>query len=147
MNGMALTPQEFFNSLNKNSMHLVDEFYEEKMQFIDPLVNLEGRDRMKTYYKNQYEKVKSIRFEFSESFEKSGTQVIMWKMFLEHPSLKSGQPVVLDGVSHFRFNLETKKCVYHRDFFDLGEYIYENIPVMGYLVKKVKEVAAKESLK
>lgn len=147
MNISALTPEVFFNSLNKNTMHLVEEFYEEKMEFIDPLVHLQGREQMKKYYQNQYERVKSIRFEFSGSFEKDGAQVVLWKMYLQHPSLKDGEEIVTEGVSHFKYNPQTKKVIYHRDFFDLGEYIYENVPVIGFLVKKVKEVAAKESLR
>jgi hypothetical protein len=42
------------------------------------------------------------------------------------------------GNSHIVFN-EENLVSYHRDYFDMGEFIYDHVPVLNFVVKKVKE--------
>jgi hypothetical protein len=42
MSAKALTPQEFFTRLNKDTMDLVAEFYAPHAHFQDPVVNVTG---------------------------------------------------------------------------------------------------------
>ena len=53
-----------------------------------------------------------------------------------HIILNKGKEFVVQGVSeiHFENNLVT----YHRDYFDMGEMVYERIPIFGWITKKIK---------
>lgn len=126
-----------FEHLDKDSMHLIDEFYDQNVEFIDPIGQMKGSKNIKRYYQELYKNVKTIRFDFSEFVENGDTIVGVWKMTLVTPKLNSGDPIVVDGNSVIKF--KNGKAIYHRDFFDMGEFIYENIPVLGFLVKKIKE--------
>jgi hypothetical protein len=42
----------------------------------------------------------------------------------------------VDGFSQISF--EDNKVKHHRDYFDLGSMLYEQIPVLGLLIKKIK---------
>jgi ketosteroid isomerase-like protein len=129
--------QHFFEKLNKDSMHLVTEFYDAEVDFQDPIGTIKGEKKMRKYYENMYKNVKSIKFEFSQFVEAGDDVVGIWKMTLVTPNLKGGEPVVVDGNSVIKF--KNGKAIYHRDYFDMGAFIYENIPVMGFMVRKVKE--------
>lgn len=136
-----LSPKEkiiyFFENLSQEKMNLVDDFYHPQVNFIDPVGTIEGAEKIKSYYANMYKNVKSIKFDFSE-FQESGKNVVaIWKMTLVTEKLNSGDPIVVDGVSVIKFD-ENAMAIYHRDYFDMGAFIYENIPVVGYVIRKIK---------
>ena len=129
--------QFVFEKLNKDSMHLVDEFYDKNIEFHDPIGTIKGLGQMRSYYENLYKNVKTIKFEFSQFIESGDDIVGIWKMTLVTEKLNNGEPIILDGNSVIKF--KNGKAVYHRDYFDMGAFIYENIPFFGYVVKKIKQ--------
>jgi limonene-1,2-epoxide hydrolase len=62
---------------------------------------------------------------------------LTWTMQLQHPKLNGGEAVNVNGVSHIRFSGD--RVIYHRDYFDLGEMLYENIPLLGFVIKNIKQ--------
>lgn len=129
--------QYVFEKLNKDSMHLINEFYDPNVEFHDPVGMIRGSDKIRAYYESMYKNVKSIKFDFSEFIESGDMVVGVWKMTLVTDKLNGGEPIVVDGNSVIRF--KDGKAIYHRDYFDMGVFVYENIPVLGFVVKKIKE--------
>jgi hypothetical protein len=127
-----------FKNLNKDNLQLIEEFYDKDVKFIDPIGEIIGSQKIKKYYENMYKNVKVIRFEFSETLEENQTVVAFWSMYLETEKLNSGKGFTIEGNSIIRFNPEGK-AVYHRDYFDLGAFIYERIPVLGFVIEKIKK--------
>ena len=126
-----------FNTLNKdNYSQVVDDFYHEDLEFADPIEKIKGRDAMKQYYGNMYKNVKEIKFDFSEMVTQGDTVVGVWVMTLKTDGLNDGEPFQVEGNSVIRF--KDGKAIYHRDYFDMGAFIYEKIPVVGWMVRKVK---------
>ncbi|MGB0230941.1 MAG: nuclear transport factor 2 family protein, partial [Pseudohongiellaceae bacterium] len=65
------------------------------------------------------------------------TDVFMtWTMFLNHPKLSGGETVRVEGASYLR--TRNGKVYYHRDYFDLGAMLYENVPLLGRVIRKLK---------
>jgi hypothetical protein len=62
---------------------------------------------------------------------------VQWQMNFSHPRLKGGKTIVVDGASYLRFN-EAGKVSYHRDYFDLGAMLYEQLPLLGRIIVAVK---------
>ncbi|MBA2405869.1 MAG: nuclear transport factor 2 family protein [Bdellovibrionales bacterium] len=128
----------FYEKLSKDSLQLVDEFYHPQVEFIDPVGPIKGADKIKKYYANMYANVKTIKFDFSEYYESGNNVVAVWKMTLQTDKLNSGETFSVDGNSVIKFD-DSGKAIYHRDYFDMGAFIYEKIPVVGFVVKKIKE--------
>lgn len=126
-----------FQNLNKDSMDLVDQFYHADAEFFDPVGSVKGSKKIRTYYENMYQNAKSVSFDFSNFIESGDTIVGIWKMTLVTDKLNGGEPIIVDGNSVVRF--KDGKAIYHRDYFDMGAFVYENIPVLGFIVKKIKE--------
>jgi ketosteroid isomerase-like protein len=98
---------------------------------------IKGSGKIKKYYENMYKNVNSIRFDFSHFVESGDDVVGVWKMTLETDKLNSGKPIIVDGTSVIKF--KNGKAIYHRDYFDMGVFVYENIPVLGFMVKTIKD--------
>ncbi len=129
--------QYIFEKLTKDSLYLIDEFYHPDVEFHDPIGTIKGSKKIKAYYERLYKNVKTIRFDFSE-FVESGDKIVgVWKMTLVTENLNSGEPIVVEGnsVIHFKEGM----AIYHRDYFDMGVFVYENIPGLGFILKKIKE--------
>lgn len=133
--------EKIFNGLNKDTMHLVDEFYSAQARFEDPIGSHNGVDSIRNYYANLYQNVQSIRFDFSKHICQGNDCASTWVMHLQAEGLNGGKPIAVIGNSVFQFD-ETGKVIYHRDYFDMGEFIYEHIPVLkniiGYIKSRLK---------
>jgi hypothetical protein len=131
--------ESLFNNFNRETLNLADDFYDPDVVFRDPIVDLRGRDSLKAYYADMYKNVTSIRFDFSGGIEKDEEAVVFWTMEVRAEGFKGGEPVLLDGSSHIKFGGEAGKAVYHRDYFDMGAFVYENIPLLGSIVRYTKK--------
>lgn len=130
--------QFFFDKLSKDNMSLVEEFYHPQVDFTDPVGHIKGSEKIKAYYGNMYQNVKSINFKFNNFYEAGDTVVAIWTMTLETEQLNGGSPFSVDGNSVIKFD-DSGKAIYHRDYFDMGAFIYERLPVVGFVIKKIKK--------
>jgi len=63
--------------------------------------------------------------------------MLIWRMQFQHARFGAGETPELRGVSQLRF-LEGSRVNYHRDYFDMGEFIYERVPVLGSAIRAIK---------
>ncbi len=127
----------FYNNSSKENMSLVTEFYHPDAEFTDPVGSIKGAENLKNYYSGLYENLKDIKFEFPQMFQDKDTVIAVWIMTMSTEKLNDGKPVLLHGSSIIKFNTDGQ-AISHRDYFDLGEMVYEHIPVVGYFVRKIK---------
>lgn len=126
-----------FNQLNKDNLHLLDEIYTPDVTFRDPVHALDGLPALCDYYRRLYDGVVSCRFEFEAEVMESQQGMLVWIMRFQHTRFRAGQVLELRGVSHLRF-LDDGRVHCHRDYFDMGEFIYERVPVLGSVIRAIK---------
>lgn len=126
-----------WNELRKDKLAILDNYYAKDLVFEDPLGRIEGLDAMKKYYSVMYENVSDIRFDFSKVIKQNNEYFFRWKMTLRSTKLNGGEDIVVEGGSMILFNQEGL-VTYHRDFFDMGEMIYEHIPLLRTVIKSIK---------
>jgi hypothetical protein len=126
-----------FNELRKDNLQILDNFYAKDVKFLDPLGVHDGIDSVKKYYANLYENVEEIKFEYMGHVSDKNNHVYLWKMKLKTPSIKNGEEIIVIGNSHITFD-EQNLVSYHRDYFDMGEFVYENVPALGWVIRKIK---------
>lgn len=130
--------ETFFNHLRLETLDSLTDFYAADVVFEDPLTRLEGLSALTDYYRAMYKEVLEISFSFSTLVEENEAVMAAWCMRLRTRKLAGQRPIVVEGLSHLRFQGE--KVVYHRDAFDLGAMVYEHIPVLGWLIRLVKSL-------
>jgi ketosteroid isomerase-like protein len=128
---------DLYHKLDKHNLHLLTEVYHPDVVFEDSAHRLEGRRALCEYFQALYSNVIRCEFVIHEQQQVGDSGFITWTMKLLHPKLKSGKPILVNGASHLKFS--QGQVVYHRDYFDLGEMVYENLPLLGALVKTVKQ--------
>ena len=115
---------------------LIESVYDERMNFEDSFHAIEGREAFIAYCESLYENVQQIDFVFHEQWIKPGQAMLTWTMTYRHPRLKRGQEIEVQGATHLRFD---EKITFHQDFFDGGQLLYEQIPLLGTLIQGLKK--------
>jgi hypothetical protein len=127
-----------YNQLDKTNLDLLYTIYHPKIHFADPAHSIDGLNNLKQYFTAMYENVRSIRFDFHDRLENSSQAFLTWTMHFSHARLAKGRSIAVSGCSRLEFAAEGK-VIYHRDYFDLGAMLYEHIPVLGGIIKTIKQ--------
>ncbi|WP_417877094.1 nuclear transport factor 2 family protein [Vibrio sp.] len=128
---------DVYQQLSKENLHLLEEVYHPDVVFEDAAHRLEGRIALYRYFQSLYTNVIRCDFDIHEHQQVGESGFITWSMELLHPKLQNGSPITVNGASHLKFS--DGQVIYHRDYFDLGEMLYENLPLLGAVVKMVKQ--------
>lgn len=126
-----------FNQLNRDNLGLLEEIYTPDVRFRDPVHALDGLPALRDYYARLYDGVVSCHFDFEAEVIQGRQGMLVWIMHFQHARFRRGETLELRGVSHLRF-LDDGRVNDHRDYFDMGEFIYERVPVLGGIIRAIK---------
>lgn len=125
------------NSLNhENAKDVLQKTYTEDVKFVDPVKTIDGLDELTKYFEDLYKRVDKCQFILSNCLPNSHHYSLEWVMSLQHQKISKNEEIHLDGASFIKFNGE--KVCYHRDYYDLGALVYEHLPILGSVIKKVR---------
>lgn len=127
--------KQIYSGLSVRSLGLLNELYSDDVEFQDPFHRIAGLPALRRYFGELYAQVESCSFEFEEEMVQGDRAVLMWTMSLTHPRLNGGAPVTVPGCTLIRFR---DQVFYHRDYFDAGAMLYEQLPLIGMLVRVIK---------
>jgi len=128
--------KQTYNRLNARSLGLLKELYSHDVVFQDPFRRISGLPALTEYFAELYRHLESSSFVFEDDIVQGNSAVLAWTMSLKHPRLRGGDVVTVPGSTHIRFR---DKVMYHRDYFDAGAMLYEHLPLIGLVIRTIKE--------
>lgn len=126
-----------YQQLDRQQLHRLPEVYAQGVVFIDPAHRIEGLAPLTDYFAALYQRLAYCRFEVTGQQQQGQGAWLGWTMTFSHPRLRGGEPIRVEGATHLEFDQEGKVCL-HRDYFDLGAMLYEQLPLLGPLVRTIK---------
>jgi len=129
--------QSFYLSFDQHSINALADIYHADVQFIDPIHQVTGLTALQDYFRNILQGVDYCHFEFSHSVSSHEQLFLSWQMRFRHPNLGNGQEIVVAGVSHCQ--VSEQRVIYQRDYYDAGSMVYEHVPILRYVISKVKQ--------
>ena len=129
--------EDFFDNLGVETLSSVKEIYHSDAVFVDPMGENHGHEEILGYYRKLYEVVKSVSFEYDNQVIQGDRHVLPWTMTVRNKDFKKDKDIVVQGLSMIQFDQETDQIIYHRDYFDMGQMIYEHIPVMSWVIRRI----------
>lgn len=132
-----------YRDLTKISSNDLRTIYTEDVEFIDPIQRHKGRDSVEAYFSKLNDNARSCQFDITNIIPCSNNKddvstVLTWHMTLTLK--KPDKTIHLDGTTLLKEN--ASGFYYHRDYYDLGEMVYEHVPLVGWIVKKIKRKLA-----
>lgn len=132
--------RELFNNMSATEAGPLSDVYHADIQFTDPLISVTGLTALEQYFGGAYANVIKCRFNFLATIAEDDDACLTWKMDLRHKRIRRGQLIQVDGISRLR--LQDDRIIMHRDYFDAGQLLYENLPVLGSAVRWLRKHAA-----
>ena len=129
-----------YHQLDKTNLSMLKDVYDKNVVFEDPLHTVEGLDSLTGYFANMYENLNSGKFEIHTCFEQADKASVYWTMRFSHKKIKQGKTLEVNGNTYLEY--KDGKVVYHRDFFDAGQMIYQHLPLFGSLIGVIKRRTA-----
>ncbi|WP_394205666.1 nuclear transport factor 2 family protein [Shewanella waksmanii] len=128
-----------YEKLGTDNLVALDKVYHSEVVFLDPMHRVEGLNQLLSYFDGLYENLLECSFTVDNSLIMDNHAAIYWTMTYRHTQLNGANPIVVEG--HSLLKGQDNKVIYHRDYLDVGAMLYEHIPVLGFLVRKVKQRA------
>ncbi|WP_404399300.1 nuclear transport factor 2 family protein [Idiomarina seosinensis] len=129
--------KSFYDEFKSENLEQLSELYHDEVNFTDPIHQIVGLDDLKAYFEHTMENVKYCHFAFDDELVGEDKAYLSWQMRFAHPKLADGGEIVLPGVSSLHF--EDKKIRQQEDHYDLGAMLYEHVPLVGYVIDKIKQ--------
>ncbi|MBF8448606.1 nuclear transport factor 2 family protein [Aeromonas dhakensis] len=126
-----------YQQLNRDELHRLPEVYANEVVFTDPAHRIEGLAALTDYFSALYQRLAYCRFVITSQLQQGRQAWLGWTMTFSHPKLRGGEPVTVEGATRLEFD-ETGKVCLHRDYFDLGAMLYEQLPLLGSVVRTIK---------
>lgn len=133
----------FYNSLNADTLASLQQVYHPDVLFSDPVHSIHGLPALQAYFGHAYARLTDSHFHALQMAANGQIGFVSWQMRIRHPAIANGNEIQVDGCSELRWH-EDGLIIWHRDYYDLTQMVYQHIPVIGWLTSKVKQQMAKE---
>jgi hypothetical protein len=126
----------FYQEFSPESLSTLDELYTPDVEFRDPVHVLNGSLAVKNYLRKMAAGLTHYRIHYLDEVYAENAASLLWEMEYAHPAIKGGRVLRIRGSTFVRF---TSRIYYHEDCYDLGAMVYERVPLIGSLVRSVKQ--------
>ncbi len=123
----------WFETLTRESVDGIDRIYAPDAFFKDPFNEVRGAAAIRRVFAHMFDQVGNPRFVVTERWEHERGAALLWDFTFE----QGGAKRTVRGASHLRFGHDGR-VVYHRDYWDVAEELYEKVPVLGGLLRALK---------
>ena len=132
---------DFYSDLASGNFSNFQDLYAEDVHFEDPTHAINGKERLKNHFLTLYNNCDSCSFKFHQTIDAGSEIFLAWTMFIRHPQIRGGKTVRVEGSSFIK--TQDRQVIYHREYYDLGSLVYENLPVLGWITRFVKSRLAR----
>ncbi|WP_028583822.1 nuclear transport factor 2 family protein [Desulfogranum mediterraneum] len=126
-----------YQQLDGSNLASLATIYSPDIHFIDPVHEIHGLAPLTAYFAGLYREIRAIEFSCSHQLQLGLEGYLQWQLSFSHSRLARGRPVLVQGASYLRFQ-SGGKVELHRDYFDLGAMLYEQLPLLGRVITTIK---------
>ena len=124
---------DFFETLTPQSLERFPDFYAADAWFKDPFNEVSGVDAIRHIFEHMFRQVENPRFVVTDRLAETDRAMLVW----EFRFVRQGTPQVIRGTSHLHFDAEGR-VIRHRDYWDAAEELYMTLPVIGWLMRRLR---------
>jgi hypothetical protein len=122
-----------FQTIGPELAENLDQLYAADIRFRDPISTATGLAELRAYFLRFAEASHGARFEITDEVVQAGQAAIFWTMTMIDEDGKPDRR--FGGVSHLKVN---DRIFEERDYFDLGEAVYDHVPVLNWFTSMVR---------
>ncbi len=132
--------KRWFETLTPDSVARIGEVYADDAWFKDPFNEVRGTAAIARIFARMFEQVDAPRFVVRDAVAADTQAFLTWD-FVFRMRRRPRAELTIRGATHLRFAPDGR-IVYHRDYWDAAEELYEKLPALGPLLRVLKRRVA-----
>jgi steroid delta-isomerase len=129
---------DYFEHLDVASLEQLPSVMTEDVFFADPFNQVVGTEPVKAIFRHMFDNLLDPKFKVTQlAMTDSGESVGMMLWRLDAAQKGSQDPFVIHGMSELHF-ADDGRVNRHIDHWDAGRQFYEKLPVIGWILKKIR---------
>jgi steroid delta-isomerase len=133
MTAPHLRYRAFLETLRPETLDRLPDFVAADVRFADPFNDVRGIDAMAAVFRHMFENLGAVAFAVEHLSFDGEVCLMSWRF----STTLRGNPWTFDGTSIVRFDV-AGKVVEHIDYWDAAGNFYERLPVIGWLLARIR---------
>ena len=126
----------FYQTLDLESLQGLGQIYHSNVTFADPVAVHQGRLALDAYFRKLLRGCEQCSFVIRDQIFGDSQGFVNWTMTFSSPRLNGGQPIDVDGSSVLA--IRDDRIEFQRDYYDMGAMVYEQLPILGAIVRYIR---------
>ncbi len=127
----------FWETLSPATLTNLLTVYDDAVRFSDPFNELHGAAPLRGLLERMFERLDAPRFVVLEVALQDNGAVLVWDFHYRLRNWQRERKRYIYGVSHVRFGADGR-VIEHRDYWDAASQVYEQLPLLGSLLRWLK---------
>ncbi len=127
----------FSNLKQPGLKEILESAYAEELYFNDTIHTHSQRDELIKYLLESAAKAELVEVEIQDIATSGNNYYLRWVMVMRFEAAGKAVESKSIGISHIRLNAD-QKIVLHQDYWDSSQGLYQHLPVVGYLINRVR---------
>jgi steroid delta-isomerase len=123
----------FYETLSPASLAGIGEVYAADAHFRDPFNDVRGLAAIEAVFADMFERARDPRFRVTGTLQQGDEAFVTWDFHFG----TGRRELVVQGCSQLRFDAQGR-VDRHRDYWDVAGELYEQLPVLGALMRALR---------
>lgn len=129
----------FFEAIDAGNVGQLALIYTEDVFFKDPFNEVRGLDEVTRIFSHMFQQVDQPRFVVTGQVLQGNQAFLTWDFLFRMKRFSTAEQCIR-GATHLRFTPDGRVDV-HRDYWDAAEELYEKLPLIGSVMRGLKQMA------
>ena len=125
--------RRFLETLTPESLAGLSEQVTDDVRFKDPFNDIRGKAEYERVLRHMFDTLGEVRFTVAHALSDGNTCLMQWRFDTQ----LRGRPWTVEGAALIRF-AEDGRVAEHIDYWDAAENLYERLPIIGWLLARVR---------
>ena len=128
---------KLISTFDSDSLRDLPKIYSPTIEFEDPINTVQGLDNLYLVFEDLLKVFSEIEIQVKETSSTNHTAFVRWLMTYRFRKKKYS----IDWVTHIEFDSSGLICK-HKDYWDASFPLYGTFPMLGFLMRGIKKMAA-----
>ncbi len=130
----------FFETLTPDSVAQLHTLYDAQATFKDPFNEVQGLPEIECIFRHMYVALDQPYFVITGQLVDGAQAFLTWEFRFRFKRFDTAKLQTVRGGSHVVFNAQGRVTL-HRDYWDAAEELYEKLPLVGSVMRWLKNRA------
>jgi len=132
---------QLFETLTPAHLGQLNQWYTPDARFKDPFKQVQGVGQIQAIFQHMFVALDNPRFVITNRIVQGDQCFVVWDFLFRYKTMQRGVDQTIHGGSHLVFKPGDDgvwRIDLHRDYWDAAEEMYEKFPVVGSLMRWLK---------